>query len=288
MPAAVRSPHERPIATPRRRSTPAAGVKSPWRSRGSDDPSAEGTGRQAKGRDVNGFSIRNPAKTPTKGTTTRDAAPASTSKNPSKTPAAKSSSKKAPTLAARARSPLLAPRTNEGASRRRRRSPSPSPPPKRSRPPLTTTTTAPLLPTHEEIEWIPLTVQPPKGAAKGARGGRSRRYFAGFTRRAQAGGAAGEEFKVGDTVLLRAERSDLPPYVARLEALYEERAAPAAAAAAAAPRAEARCRWFYRPEDTDFAMKDPREIFYSHVRGVSPLPLEFASVFTSVFDREIE
>jgi hypothetical protein len=117
------------------------------------------------------------------------------------------------------------------------------------------------------MEWIPLSVQPPKGAAKGARGGGSRRYFAGFTRAAMAGGAAAAEFKVGDTVLLRAERSDLPPYIARLEALYEERAAPAAT-----PRAEARCRWFYRPEDTDFAMKDPREIFFSHVRAVAAPP----------------
>jgi hypothetical protein len=27
--------------------------------------------------------------------------------------------------------------------------------------------------------------------------------------------------------------------------------------------ARGRCRWFYRPEDTDFAMKDAREVFYS-------------------------
>jgi len=270
-PAAVRSPHERPIATPRRRSTPAAGVKPLWRSR-AGDPSAEKANGEAKGRDANGFSTRTPAKTPSK-----SPASASTSKNPSKTPAAKSTTKKTfPTHAhARARSPLLAPQTNERSSRRRRRSPSPSPPPpKRSRAmktPPPPTPPPPTHATHEEIEWIPLTVQP-AALRKGARGGSSRRYYAGFTRWQAAEGAAAavlQEFKVGDTVLLRAERSDLPPYVARLEALYEERGG---AAAAAPPRAEARCRWFYRPEDTDFAMKDPREIFYSHVRGVADLP----------------
>ena len=51
---------------------------------------------------------------------------------------------------------------------------------------------------------------------------------------------------MGDTVLLRAEPPHLPPYVARLEALYSEHATGAHGPA----RAEARCG--HTPPERDF------------------------------------